>query len=222
MIDFTSRLQRSSINITEIENKKKLIEKNKDFLNGKILLEFGVCNGDSLNEFATLYKENNIPTMFYGFDSFLGLPEEKEDINNPSYWPKGKYYQPDIEIPKSKVPPSTVFINGWFEDTLNDETLSLIKDKQIGVVHIDCDIYTSTIQVLEWLVQNELLIDGTLIVYDDWGGHIEKNVSEFECGEGRAHKEICEKYNLNFEFISCDPIKPHHEICTFRYRGKNL
>ena len=109
---------------------------------------------------------------------------------------------------------------GWFKDTLNDETLAEVKNHQVGIFHIDCDIYTSTIQVWEWIVSNNLLVDGAIIIYDDWGGHYSNGVGEYECGEGKAHKEICEKYNLNFEFISCDEVDHrYHEICTFKYNA---
>ena len=44
-----------------------------------------------------------------------------------------------------------------------------------------------------------------MIRYDDWGCFYEntKNYNgEFECGEGRAHKELCEKYNIKTKLIS--------------------
>jgi len=217
MIDFNIRLPRTARSFDH--NKRFIVENNKDFLNGKSLLEFGVLTGYSLSIFSSLYDEFKIEKIFYGFDSFQGLPKEELDENNPDYWSEGKFCDGSVYSIKSKLP----FVNikdGWFKDTLNESTLEEIKKNDIGIIHIDCDIYTSTIQVLEWIVKNNLLVDGTLIVYDDWGGHYDKNVGEYECGEGKAHKEICKKYNLNFDFVTCDVITDnYHEVCVFKYNA---
>lgn len=215
MNDFNTRLPRTPRSF--MGSKIFIIENNKSFLKGKSLLEFGVCQGHSLSAFSQLYDQFGLEKIFFGFDSFEGLPKETLDDNNPHYWTEGAFSGGSADYVRNKLP----FVNiktGWFEDTLNDETLAEVKNHQVGLYHIDCDIYTSTIQVLDWIVKNNLLIDGALLMYDDWGGHHDKGVGEYECGEGRAHKEICEKYNLNFEFVSCDELNPgHHEVCTFRY-----
>lgn len=216
MNDFITRLERTPR--SGIDNKKFIVENNKDFLKGKSLLEFGVYVGNSLSTFSQFYDEFELEKIFFGFDSFKGLPKETLDNNNPHYWTEGLF---SGEVTADHIRNTLPFVNikeGWFEDTLNDETLAEVKNHQVGLYHIDCDIYTSTIQVLEWVVKNDLLIDGALIVYDDWGGHYDKGVGEYYCGEGKAHREICEKYNLNFEFVSCDELIPeYYEICTFRY-----
>jgi len=218
MKDFSTRLKRTP-KWSSYDNKRNLVETYKEFLKGKSLLEFGVYSGNSLNIFSELYDEFGIPKIFFGFDSFEGLPKEELDENNPHYWPEGLFKDSSVEHIKSFLP----FVNvkdGWFEDTLNEETYKEVSQNEVGLFHIDCDIYTSTIQVLEWIVKNNLLVDGALIVYDDWGGHYDKNVGEFECGEGRAHKEICEKYDLNFEFVTCDVVMPDYwEICVFKYNA---
>lgn len=217
MIDFTKKLERTSRSSTD--NKRFIVEHNKEFLRGKSLLEFGVYEGNSLSIFSQLYDEFNLEKIFFGFDSFEGLPKEILDENNPHYWTEGEYRSGSVEMLNQKLPFVTIK-DGWFENTLNVETLAEVRKDTVGLFHIDCDIYTSTIQVLEWIVQNNLLVDGALFVYDDWGGHYDKNVGEFECGEGKAHREICEKYNLNFDFVSCDIVcDRYYEICTFRYNA---
>lgn len=217
MTDFNNRLPRTVRSFSD--NKRYVVENNIDFLRGKSLLEFGVLSGHSLSIFSHFYDQFEIEKIFFGFDSFKGLPKEEIDENNPDYWGEGAFIGSTAESVKNMLP----FVNikdGWFEDTLNQQTLEEVKKTDIGIIHIDCDIYTSTIQVLEWIVNNNLLVDGTLIVYDDWGGHYDKNVGEFECGEGKAHREICEKYNLNFDFITCDVITDKfHEVCVFRYNA---
>lgn len=219
MFDFSKRLERTFVGTQEV-SKDNIIKSNVSFLNGKSLLEFGVFSGYTLRYFSNLYDHFNMDKIFFGFDSFSGLPKEESDLNNPDYWNEGAF----TGYSKVYINQLLPFVNvkeGWFKDTLNDETLVEVKKHQIGLVHIDCDIYTSTMDVLEWLVKNDLLIEGMLIMYDDWGGHYKKGVGEYECGEGKAHKEICEKYRLEFELVSCDVIqKDYWEICTFRYLGK--
>ena len=218
MNDFTVRLERTSTGSPD-NNRRFIVENNKDFLKGKSLLEFGVYKGNSLSTFSNLYDEFGLKKVFFGFDSFKGLPKEILDENNPHYCPEGVFTDGPVEILNIILPFVTIK-DGWLENSLNEETLKEVEKNEIGLIPIDCDIYTSTIQVLEWIVKNNLLIDGALIVYDDWGGHYNKGVGEYQCGEGKAHKEICEKYNLNFDFVSCDVISHgYYEICTFRYSG---
>jgi hypothetical protein len=218
MIDFNVRLERTPRSF--VDNKRFLVGNNKEFLKGKSLLEFGVCTGYTLSLFSQLYDEFGIEKTFFGFDSFMGLPKENLDENNPHYWPEGAFSHGSSKDNIANMLPFVNIKDGWFENTLNEKTLKEVGKNPVGLFHIDCDIYTSTIQILEWVAQNNLLVDGALIVYDDWGGHYDKNVGEFECGEGKAHKEISEKYNLNFDFVSCDVIADrYHEVCTFRYNA---
>lgn len=218
-MNFLNKLERTESH-QSFEFQKNIIEINKEFLSNKSLLEFGVYTGNSLRRFSNFYDNFGIKKIFFGFDSFKGLPEEKLDSNNPGYWDAGAFSGVSEEQVKNSLP----FVNlksGWFEDTLNQQTLEEIIKHKVGLIHIDCDIYTSTKQVLKWLVTNNLLEDGTIIIYDDWGGHYDKKVGEFECGEGKAHKEICQEYNLIFDFIGCFVIVPeYHEICVFKYKAK--
>ena len=216
-MNFTERLERTPNSKSNLYD--SIVRENKEFLKGKSLLEFGVWTGISLSRFTASYNKVGLDKDFYGFDSFQGLPEENLDKNNPSYWTPGLFsggstaQQVRNKLPHVKVVP------GWFSDTLNQDLLDEVSKKEIGILHVDCDIYTSSMQVLEWVVSNNLLSDGTIVIYDDWGGHYESGVGEFECGEGKAHKDICEKYDLNFEFLSCNVIQKNYvEVCCFRYK----
>jgi hypothetical protein len=55
MIDFTETIKKTKRSLKE--NKRFIIETNKDFLRGKSLLEFGVFSGSSLSLFSNLYDE---------------------------------------------------------------------------------------------------------------------------------------------------------------------
>ena len=61
-------------------------------------------------------------------------------------------------------------------------------------VDIDCDLYSSAYQGLDWMFQNRLIAQGTIIGYDDWG-------IRGDFGEKRAHREIAAKYNATFRAV---------------------
>ena len=205
-------------NLTEF--RKNQVKENKEFLSNKLFLEFGVFKGNSILEYYSAYQENKIEHFFFGFDAFKGLPEENLDPYTP--WKTGDFNLDGVINPKLLNKEGLEIVPGWFSDTLNCKTLEKFGEKKAGLIHIDCDIYTSTLQVLEFIVENELLVDGTLIVYDDWGAWKQaqlKENQEYDVAEGRAHKEICEKYGLDFEFVNTECIDPeYYYVTTFRYK----
>jgi len=199
--------------------RRNLVSKYTDFLDDKLFLEFGVMGGNSLLDFKDSYDEFDISGDFFGFDSFLGLPEEKLDKHSP--WKTGQFTT-DGEISSALLSnPDINIIDGWFSDTLNDSLIPKFNGKKIGIAHIDCDIYTSTVEVLDFIIENDLLCDGSILLYDDWGAYRQGGLSEdyeYSVAEARAHKEMVEKYNLNFELVGKEVIDPAYYIMTvFRF-----
>jgi hypothetical protein len=87
-------------------------------------------------------------------------------------------------------------IKGFYENSLNQNILSKLKLPIF--INIYCDIYTSTIQVLEFIFKNKLYINGkTIIRYDDWAN----NDMEYKTGQSLAHKEMTTKYNINCRLL---------------------
>jgi hypothetical protein len=211
--------------ITEL--RKKIIIEHADFLKNRSFIEFGVNTGNSLLEIYNLYNDNikDLNTEFYGFDSFKGLPQEIIDKNNPSYWTHNQPNFLDFNLQEHKIKeikellnkPKITLIEGWFEDTLTPELNKTFKQK-IGLLHIDCDIYTSTYQVLDFCFKYNLLESGTIIMYDDWGGYHDKlgEGHEFEAGEGLVHAQIMEKYNRTCVYKEKIIVTSgYHEIAVF-------
>ena len=56
-------------------------------------------------------------------------------------------------------------IKGFYEDTLNADTIPNNKLGSTAVIHIDCDLYTSTQKVLRFV--ESLLVPGTIIIFDN-------------------------------------------------------
>ena len=201
---------------------RKIVDENASFLKDKLLLEFGVKDGFSLDELVQSYENNKLDYKCFGFDSFLGLPPEANEENTKDFWHAGQFNTnmtcADLQ---KKYNEKTTIVEGWFNEVLNDETLSLFNDMKAGLVHVDCDIYSSAKTVLNWLVENDLLVEGTLVMYDDWGGHwYIAPADEYCCGEGLAHKEMCEENNMIFEEAYLNTIADHWKSKVFRYLGK--
>jgi O-methyltransferase len=119
-------------------------------------LEFGVWQGESFRKW--LAGNPNPESRFAGFDTFMGLPED---------WtadaPKGTFSTggtpPAIEDPRGE------FVVGLFQDTLNDFIARFDWSRRL-VVHVDCDLYSSTLFTLASL--DRLFAPGTILIFDDF------------------------------------------------------
>ena len=134
-------------------------------------LEFGVFRGRSFVEawHAARYWEQG--TMrFIAFDSFAGLPEIRSvDAGGPFRQADYRASRGDFEatLRQHRVPPSRVsVVEGLFEQTLHPNTSTAIGVERAAVAVIDCDLYHSTVSVLDFLT--DLLVDGSVLIFDDW------------------------------------------------------
>jgi len=146
---------------------------------------------------------------FVGFDSFTGLPPEAAKIApeqmEGDHWKPGAFSAADTlgeynrerlleQIRTTIAYPDTVLVPGMFEDSLTEELAATMRPAMF--VDIDCDLYISARQCLEWMAKHKLWFPGTVVRYDDW-----KGTPEWEGGESLAHKEVSEIYNLEWERI---------------------
>lgn len=149
-------------------------------------LEFGVYVGGTINRMA-LYTNRTI----FGFDSFEGLPENWEGRIDPngSTYPKGLF---NLGGNLPRVAGNVKLIKGWYKDVL--PTFITSHNEPITFIHIDCDIYSSTVNVLEALHQN--IAKDCIIAFDELVGY-----NGFEGHEWKAWWEFVDKYNIEFEWI---------------------
>src|SRR6185503_13638370 len=76
-----------------------------------LYLEFGVFNADSINHIADIIA----PHLIYGFDSFIGLPEEwKRRRDGSLTFPQGTFA---VEA-WPEVRANVRLVEGWFAETL--------------------------------------------------------------------------------------------------------
>lgn len=137
--------------------------------------EFGVFNMRSTVNF---HKTRNLSAIFnkklkniriFCFDSFEGLPEPtKGDGSEYPVCVKGDY-RGSLEHAESVAKKNRIknieFIKGFYEDTLTDDLKSNLSKFPPGFVHIDCDLYSSTITALRWL--DGFALHGAIYFFDD-------------------------------------------------------
>lgn len=118
-------------------------------------LEFGVWQGDTILHWAAVNQESE--SRFFGFDSFEGLPEAWGKYDQGHFSTKGR--TPDSADPR------VVFVKGWFQQTLPGFLKDFRPCNRL-VVHIDADLYSSTLYVLATL--HPILEPGTVLIFDEF------------------------------------------------------
>ena len=149
-------------------------------------LEFGVCQGTSLLCMYQLLKELDIGHVrLFGFDSFEGLPADQENI-----WKLGQF-QMDYKAVRKYLTwkginwNRVVLEKGWFSDTLTGDFINQNKIKKASIILIDCDIYSSTKEALNFCAS--LIKDETIVFFDDWNA---QGLADKNMGEKRAFDEF--------------------------------
>jgi O-methyltransferase len=137
-------------------------------------LEFGCADGGSLSDaFHASRRYRGLENMqFLVFDSFEGLPEPSGlDAQESLRYSKGDFacsvdtYRKNIR--KRGVNAERVtLIPGWYSETLTEDLGRTLAITKAAVVWIDCDLYESTIPVLNFITR--YIQDGTVMIFDDW------------------------------------------------------
>lgn len=145
-------------------------------------LEFGVAGGTS---FAWWVKANqNSRSLFYGFDTFEGLPEDWH------FFKKGAF---SFDIPFMDDPRGT-FIKGLFQDTLykflDNYRKNTASDEVTRVLHLDADLYSSTLFALTMLAP--YLRNGDILLFDEF------NIPNHEFA---AWNDFVRSYYIKYEVI---------------------
>lgn len=137
-----------------------------------VALEFGVGSGQSTRAIAY-----HMPVI--GYDSFAGLPEDWR----PEF-PKGSFANKPPKIPNAHL------VVGLYRDTLPGSELP----DHVGLVHIDCDLLSSTRTVLEHI--EPALKPGTYVVFDEWHGY-----ETCEEHEQQAWREFADRTGIKWTVV---------------------
>jgi hypothetical protein len=161
------------------------------------------------------------PRTLMLFDSFEGLPEitDAADSNSPHVqrgaWSpgacKGLSERDLMALVTSELPAARVkTFPGWFKDTI----AAVPANTRFALVHIDCDLYSSTIDVLDGLLRRGFLSEGGLICFDDWNC----NRASPEHGERKAWTEMIAEHDIEWSDRGDYGIFGH-SVIVHRYRA---
>lgn len=150
-------------------------------------LEFGVYQGSSMVLAAHSAAKYGLNSMrFFAFDSFQGLPEAEGKVFNSGQFACSEQTFTRM-VAKAGVPiDKLVKVKGWYSDSLTNDVKVRTRLKQVAVVHIDCDLYSSTRDVLAFI--QDLVQVGTIVIFDDWSIFRDEQHPE-EFGEPKAFNE---------------------------------
>ncbi len=146
-----------------------------------LYLEFGVKTGKTIKILGQKLRNKTI----YGFDSFAGLPSD---------WTGNRKLQGQLDA-KGKLPKiakNIRLIQGWFKDTLPN--FSKDHKENIALIHIDCDIYSSTKDIFDGL--GEKITKGTVLIFDEYF-----NYPNWQAHEFKAFAEFTKKHRLKYKYL---------------------
>jgi len=179
------------------------------------IIEFGTFRGTTARFIAqnmkswhqTLEKKGRLNQMtekrLYLFDSFKGLPQSnaKQDLENilvqTGVWAAGTCNGLTSEeltalILQTGLSREDFFIyDGWFRATVS----TLPSTARFACIHVDCDLYQSTIDALTPLFSRGQIMRGAVILFDDWNF----SAADDAVGERAAWIELVAKFSISFE-----------------------
>ena len=121
-------------------------------------IEFGVYKGETLLWWAG--RNSHPESSFTGFDCFEGLPEAWEDCATGAFDTGGA-------VPQTSDP-RCHFVKGYFQDTVLDWVVGHAF-RHRRVVHLDADLYSSTLLALVTL--SPRLGPGDILIFDEFDSY---------------------------------------------------
>jgi len=156
----------------------------------KHILEFGVYEGKTIQILRNCFGSDY---SVFGFDSFEGLPEDwisEDGTIAGGGLCKKNFFSTNGKEPQIK---GINFYKGFFEDTIK-EYIKIAEP--ICLLHIDCDLYSSTKTVLYGL--KDYIVSGTIIVFDEW---IYNENTKYNDHEQKCFYEWVKDFNRLYELI---------------------
>lgn len=149
-----------------------------------LFLEFGVYRGESIRWFSQSFR--NPESLFFGFDTFAGLPEDWETRKLPAGTFCCNGQEPAVDDSRIR------FVKGLFSDTLPKmiDKIKVAAEGRTVLVHYDADLFSSTLFVLTFLWQ---WLDRYYFLFDEFFGE-----------ESWALSTFIKSYPCQFEFVASD------------------
>jgi len=164
------------------------------------IAEFGCQTGRTATAISAAMNLMRANKTLHLFDSFQGMPESTHETDRENehvksgVWSKGelKGISPGQLKEKCRryLPDESIRIyEGWFSETLP----KIPHGTKFSMLHIDCDLYLSALDVLDFLFQSQCVSEGAIFLFDDW----DCNRASNEHGERKAWRETCQKFNAS-------------------------
>jgi hypothetical protein len=157
--------------------------------------EFGVYQGQTFQYAARLLAPALPQMRFFGFDSFEGLPNPTGIDCVGGY--SSNFKAGEFAVPLERVTRTVAdagadmskvqFVKGWFASSLTPQTAKELALSHVAAAWIDCDLYESTVPVLDFL--SGKLSVGSILLFDDW--RVFRNLPEY--GQQKATREWLER-----------------------------
>ena len=161
---------------------RPLIDFDKSKKQNGLVCEFGVASGRSMRMTKEILP---LEVAAHGFDTFTGLPQA---------WgsePAGSYSTGGV-IPR--VEGTVFFHKGLFSETI-PPFLKENPNVPLAFANIDCDLYSSTYDILELL--HNRIVPGTVLIFDEYICHPTWRQDEF-----RAWRECCKRFGWTYEYLA--------------------
>ncbi len=210
----------------ELEARYRSLQTYKNISGQVDIYQWGIFTTFTITQLLHSCQKLNIRVRkIFGFDSFIGLPKENKESLGQSSWNEGALSMLEwfdvntvdeaIECAKRDIAPyltdnniEFIIIPGFFDDILTDSLVEKYDMRSAIFVDIDVDLYSSTISALNFMLSNNLILPGTIINYDDYGGT--PGWQNMIDGQSRAHRELTAKYNVNcYPLVQMGASYPH-------------
>lgn len=165
-------------------------------INGSYL-EFGSHEANTFRMALNTLGQHNAPNRishFWAFDSFEGMPEP-EGIDKQKIWRAAMNITSEQAFRRinRKDGYRIKTVKGFYEHSLPG--VALPYDQYPALAYLDCDYYSSTRQVLDWI--GPYLRHGCILAFDDWDCYFADN----ERGQRKAFHEFCQAQRGRLQFI---------------------
>ena len=186
------------------------------------IYQFGVFTGTGWHKIGASIKRFG---HLWGFDSFKGIPAEADQLEQMAWrgarnftnkFRQGQYSAADAMgvynqseligyVAQRVNRPNTTFVPGYFSDSLTDALLRGHTFQPALLVDLDVDIHSSTVQAMDWMFANKLIVPSTFVRYDDWPFAIADSGAASGTtfyGQARAHYEMTRKWRVRWRHVA--------------------
>ncbi len=163
------------------------------------IAEFGCMTGRTATVLSAAMASFRTNKVLHLFDSFEGLPETTNETDAASFHTREGTWRPGTckgispQVLRKRCleflkPEQVQIYEGWFSDTISKFPVGT----RLGLLHVDCDLYQSAKDVLEYVFSQKMVAEGAIILFDDWNCNRASN----SLGERKVWEETVSKYRV--------------------------